>query len=225
MSSNPGSVKVLSVDRNEVFGSGNDEDIRLFCIAVSRQALVGPSRDRRQRKLPPEPERDSCGPKLERPDEVGIGTVIEPEPVTVLAANFSSTPRIAPPPFGNEICGALIRNLSSEGAAARASERPLGAIMGHTPLALYLRGRLSQTRHPYNRFMAHVDGRVVGARHFARPRSSRSRACRRDAPARPADRGFRRSRRSWGRVSRKPSLLFLSSQVSPAHLRIIGQFQ
>jgi hypothetical protein len=65
MSSNPGSVKVLSVDPNEFFGSGNDEDVRLFCIAVSRQALVGPSRDRRQRKLPPEPEGSVSGTTVE----------------------------------------------------------------------------------------------------------------------------------------------------------------
>src|SRR5205085_10991516 len=47
-------------------------------------------------------ERESCGPKPERPGLVARGTVIEPVPVTGLAANFSPIPRIAPPPFGNE---------------------------------------------------------------------------------------------------------------------------
>jgi hypothetical protein len=35
-----------------------------------------------------------------------IGTLIEPVPVTGLAANFSPMPRIAPPPLGREILGA-----------------------------------------------------------------------------------------------------------------------
>jgi hypothetical protein len=35
-----------------------------------------------------------------------IGKVIEPVPVTGLAANFSPTPRIAPPPMGKEMVGA-----------------------------------------------------------------------------------------------------------------------
>src|SRR5262245_30776917 len=50
-------------------------------------------------------ERASCGPKPERPGLVAIGTVIEPVPVTGLAANFSPMPRIAPPPLGNDIAG------------------------------------------------------------------------------------------------------------------------
>jgi hypothetical protein len=33
------------------------------------------------------------------------GTVSEPDPVAGLAANFSSTPRSAPPPFGKLIAG------------------------------------------------------------------------------------------------------------------------
>jgi len=56
----------------------------------------------------PEPEsyvRLSWGPKPERPELVAIGTLIEPVPVTGLAANFSPIPRIAPPPFGREIAG------------------------------------------------------------------------------------------------------------------------
>src|SRR5206468_1533511 len=51
-------------------------------------------------------ESESCGPKPERPGLVAIGTVIEPVPVTGLAANFSPIPRIAPPPLGREIDGA-----------------------------------------------------------------------------------------------------------------------
>jgi hypothetical protein len=35
-----------------------------------------------------------------------MGTVIEPVPVTGLAANFSPMPRTAPPPLGSEIAGA-----------------------------------------------------------------------------------------------------------------------
>ena len=34
-----------------------------------------------------------------------MGTVIDPVPVTGLAANFSPIPRIAPPPLGKEIEG------------------------------------------------------------------------------------------------------------------------
>src|SRR6185436_13951106 len=51
-------------------------------------------------------ESASCGPNPERPGLVAIGTVIEPVPVTGLAANFSPMPRIAPPPLGREILGA-----------------------------------------------------------------------------------------------------------------------
>jgi hypothetical protein len=39
---------------------------------------------------------------------VGIGTVIEPVPVTGFAANFSPIPRMAPPPLGREIDGVEI---------------------------------------------------------------------------------------------------------------------
>lgn len=58
----------------------------------------------------PEPESydsESCGPKPKRPGLVAIGTVIEPVPVTGLAANFSPMPRIAPPPLGREMEGAV----------------------------------------------------------------------------------------------------------------------
>src|SRR5258708_39151780 len=61
-------------------------------------------------------ERFNCGPNPERPGLAAIGTDIEPVPVTGLAANFSPIPRIAPPPFGSEICGEFTRNLSSEAA-------------------------------------------------------------------------------------------------------------
>src|SRR5690348_11420087 len=47
----------------------------------------------------------SCGPKPDRPGLVKMGTVIDPVPVTGLAANFSPMPRIAPPPFGSDTAG------------------------------------------------------------------------------------------------------------------------
>jgi hypothetical protein len=50
-------------------------------------------------------ESESCGPKPERPGEVAIGTCIEPVPITGLAANFSTMPRIGPPPLGSAIAG------------------------------------------------------------------------------------------------------------------------
>src|SRR5256712_2717899 len=58
----------------------------------------------------PEPESYesvSCGPNRERAGLVASGTVIEPEPVTGLAANFSPMPRMAPPPLGSEIAGGV----------------------------------------------------------------------------------------------------------------------
>ena len=64
--------------------------------------------------LPP-PElydSDNSGPKPERPALVAIGTVIDAVPVTGLVENFSSMPRIAPPPLGSVI----------EGMAARAAD-------------------------------------------------------------------------------------------------------
>jgi hypothetical protein len=46
---------------------------------------------------------------------VAIGTVAAPEPLTGLAANFSPSPRIAPPPLGREIEGAAkAEDLSTE---------------------------------------------------------------------------------------------------------------
>jgi len=48
-------------------------------------------------------ESDNWGPNPERPRLVAIGTVIEPVPVTGLAANFSPIPRMAPPPLGRLI--------------------------------------------------------------------------------------------------------------------------
>src|SRR5438477_11463497 len=50
-------------------------------------------------------ESESCGPKPERPGLVAMGTIMEPVPVTGLAANFSPMPRIAPPPLGRDIEG------------------------------------------------------------------------------------------------------------------------
>jgi hypothetical protein len=60
----------------------------------------------------PEPElydSDSCGPKPERPGLSGMGTVIIPVPVAGLTLNFSPMPRMAPPPLGWEMVGALRR--------------------------------------------------------------------------------------------------------------------
>src|SRR5512147_2282019 len=57
-------------------------------------------------------ESASCGPNPARPGLVAMGTVIEPVPVTGLAANFSPIPRIAPPPLGREIDAAETWKLS-----------------------------------------------------------------------------------------------------------------
>lgn len=57
----------------------------------------------------PEPEsyeRESRGPKPDRPGNTKIGTLIVPLPVTGFALNFSPIPRIAPPPLGKLTCGA-----------------------------------------------------------------------------------------------------------------------
>src|SRR4051812_21949395 len=59
----------------------------------------------------PEPESyesDSCGPNPDRPGGVAIGRVSAPVPVAGLAVNFSSIPRMVPPPFGRANCGAAI---------------------------------------------------------------------------------------------------------------------
>src|SRR5438067_515085 len=50
-------------------------------------------------------ESESCGPNPDRPGLVAIGTLIDPVPVTGLAANFSPMPRMAPPPLGRLIAG------------------------------------------------------------------------------------------------------------------------
>jgi hypothetical protein len=42
-----------------------------------------------------------------------MGTASEPVPVTAFAVNFSPIPRIAPPPFGSEICGTVKADDSS----------------------------------------------------------------------------------------------------------------
>src|SRR5216684_6342768 len=73
----------------------------------------------------PEPESyvsESCGPKPERPGDAAMGTDIEPVPVTGFAANFSPTPRIAPPPFGSDIAGAETANESLPAGAASPEE-------------------------------------------------------------------------------------------------------
>lgn len=50
-------------------------------------------------------DRDSCGPKPERPGLAMTGTAIEAVPVTGLAVNFSPIPRMAPPPLGRAMAG------------------------------------------------------------------------------------------------------------------------
>src|SRR5260221_6051603 len=44
-----------------------------------------------------------CGPKPERPGLVQMGTVIDPVPVTELAAKFPRVPRMGPAPFRREL--------------------------------------------------------------------------------------------------------------------------
>ena len=51
-----------------------------------------------------------------------MGTVIEPVPVTGLAANFSPMPRMAPPPLGSDTVGAETRNASDALPSAGARE-------------------------------------------------------------------------------------------------------
>src|SRR5436190_702190 len=51
-----------------------------------------------------------------------MGTVIEPVPVTGLAANFSPMPRMAPPPVGSDTVGAETRNASDALPSAGARE-------------------------------------------------------------------------------------------------------
>src|ERR1700733_782731 len=57
--------------------------------------------------LPESYRADNSGPKPERPELAAIGTLSEPVPVDGLAENFSSMPRIAPPPLGKPICGGV----------------------------------------------------------------------------------------------------------------------
>jgi hypothetical protein len=90
-----------------------------YCLAASDLPLPVMAGSERLRPKPygplpaPEPyESESYGPKPERPGLVVIGTLIEPIPVTRLAANFSPTPRMAPPPLGREMAGAEIWLLS-----------------------------------------------------------------------------------------------------------------
>ena len=45
-----------------------------------------------------------------------MGTVIEPVPVTGLAANFSPMPRMAPPPLGRDMVGASARAVGVAGS-------------------------------------------------------------------------------------------------------------
>jgi hypothetical protein len=54
-----------------------------------------------------------------------MGIVIEPVPVTGLAANFSPIPRIAPPPLGRETAGGLTLG----GLGAPGDEPPSVAVV------------------------------------------------------------------------------------------------
>jgi hypothetical protein len=73
-------------------------------------------------------ERESCGPNPERPGLVATGTVIDPVPVTGLAANFSPMLRIAPPPFGRLIAGGAGAELSSAALPFAPDTNWLGAL-------------------------------------------------------------------------------------------------
>ena len=58
----------------------------------------------------PAPEsycNDSCGLNPDRAELTAMGMLSEPVPVTALAENFSPMPRMAPPPLGRLIWGAL----------------------------------------------------------------------------------------------------------------------
>src|SRR6266699_6980111 len=92
----------------------SDSSASQYCgspLSVLR-VMAGMERAHPKPKGPlPEPESyesESCGPKPERPGLVARGTVMEPVPVTGLAANFSPMPRIAPPPLGRDMDGGLI---------------------------------------------------------------------------------------------------------------------
>ena len=61
MAGDPGSVRVLPIHRHQVFGAGEDEDVRILGVEVLRQALVGLARDRRKGKAPAEAERAVAG--------------------------------------------------------------------------------------------------------------------------------------------------------------------
>ena len=105
-------------NRYQVFGAGQDVDVRLLRVAYWGRPLsvlrVMAGRERLQPKpkgplpAPESYESESCGPKPERPGLVAMGTVSDPVPVTGLAANFSPMPRMAPPPLGSDILGASV---------------------------------------------------------------------------------------------------------------------
>ena len=94
--------------------SPRTDKLRLARVLISWQALVGLARINRQHRDQPNPNgrcrrrnrrKGRVADRIERPGLVAMGTVIEPVPVTGLAANFSPIPRMAPPPLGNEIVG------------------------------------------------------------------------------------------------------------------------
>src|SRR6266480_5019298 len=102
----------------------SDSSLSRYCgrpLSVLR-VMAGSVRCQPKPKAPlPAPEsyeRESCGPKSERPGLVAMGTVMEPVPVTGLAANFSPMLRIAPPPLGKEIVGGRSRFMSDASCEA-----------------------------------------------------------------------------------------------------------
>src|SRR5882672_6722512 len=84
----------------------------------------------------PEPESyesDSAGPNPPLPGVVAIGIVVEPVPVTGLAANFSPIPRMAPPPLGMLMAGADTLNVSFS-ALVLSLVPPRGMLSIHSTL-------------------------------------------------------------------------------------------
>src|SRR6266487_4589322 len=105
----------------------SDSSLSRYCgrpLSVLR-VMAGSVRCQPKPKAPlPAPEsyeRESCGPKSERPGLVAMGTVMEPVPVTGLAANFSPMLRIAPPPWVRKLSAA--DGDSCEMTRAKATQR------------------------------------------------------------------------------------------------------
>src|SRR5207244_11761958 len=86
----------------------------LSVVQVKAGSVRGQPKPNAPLPAPEAHERESCGPKPERPGLVAMGTVMEPVPVSGLAANFSPMPRTAPPPLGKEIVGSGLRFVSDD---------------------------------------------------------------------------------------------------------------